>query len=414
MSTPLFSISVICKNEEDSLPNLHASLKNYIEAGGEVVFVDTGSTDKTIEVLKKLGYKSEGYKQLRYIEVGTKFVIDLSNEIDKINEEFIDSQDTPFTSENVKLSVFDFCTARRFAGKMCPKNYVLSVDCDEVFSALDVEAINTLILTKQFNQFSFTFRYRDTNGNISSVTSRDKLYDKTQADWKWLVHEQVKPLEGFMQRLTNLPENVLAIDHYQHPAEHRSNYLLSMCVDVMKDPNDQHVFWLGRELHFRNYHRSAIKLLEKYLKEYNGAWSAEKCMAAVYIGDAYIDISKKEEGEERKIYERYALMNYFLGTLYEKTFREPWLRLGYYYVSKAEHELATTFISVALNIKTVNRNYMNDVNYCYGPEPFMKMYVSLYAIGSRVRSYEVWSKAKEFFPDHQGIADHQILFKCIM
>jgi glycosyltransferase involved in cell wall biosynthesis len=329
--TPLFSVSVICKDEETSIPNLHASLKNYIDAGGELVFIDTGSTDKTIEVLDKLGYVNSNITKyrLRYIKVGSEFVIDLSKELGKINDEFIHPDDTPFSESNTKLTVFDFCAARRYAGKCCSKQWVLSVDCDEVFSALDIEAINAVILSKEYSQLSFTFRYHDNNGNISSVTSRDKLYNKNEADWKWLVHEQVKPLEGYVQKLANLPENVLAINHHQHVAEHRSNYLLSMCVDVMKDPNDQHVFWLGREFHFKGYHQSAIRLLERYLKDYPDAWSAEKCMAAVYIGDAYIDISKAtEDNTLRKISERYALMNYFLGTLYEKTFREPWLRIG--------------------------------------------------------------------------------------
>src|SRR6185295_11004932 len=94
---PFYSISIICKNEEDSFPNLHASLKEHIAAGGEVVVVDTGSTDKTIEVLKSLGYSDVKHcgkpTKLRYEEVGSRFVIDLSNTLDEINEKFIDKRD---------------------------------------------------------------------------------------------------------------------------------------------------------------------------------------------------------------------------------------------------------------------------------------------------------------------------------
>ena len=453
MITPLFSVSVICKDEESSIPQLHASLKNFIELGGEVVFVDTGSTDKTIEVLKSLGY-TKSKSKLRYEEVGSKFAIDLSDQLDTINEKFIDPRDPPFTKENTRLSVFDFCSARRYAGSLVSNKWVLSVDCDEVFSALDVEAINKVISSSFCTQISFTFRYRNSDGSINSITSRDKLYDRTKADWKWLVHEQVKPLdtqkdtvknipkniekttsnfksidwafgEGdgediiqdnsnltIVSNILTLPENFIALDHYQHAAEHRSNYLLSMCVDVMKDPNDQHVFWLGREMHFKGYHYSAIKILKGYLEEYPNSWSAERCMAAVYIGDACIDVSRDSNLSEvdRKKYENEGLTYYFLGTLYESTFREPWLKIGYHYYKLGEFNLAAIFINAAIGIKVMNKNYMNDQG-CYSFEPFMKLYISLYCIGNKRASYDVWLNAKKNFPDNTHISDHAIMFK---
>lgn len=411
---PLFSISVICKNEENSIPNLHASLKEYIELGGEIVIIDTGSTDKTIEVIQRLGYVCSGKfsDKLRYQEVGSKFIIDLGSEIDIINKEFIISPNEKFTPENTKLKVFDFCAARKYAGSCCKNKWVLSIDCDEVFSALDIKSINAIIESNEFTQCSFTFRYRDSNGHISSITSRDKLYNRDFADWKWLVHEQVKPLEGCSQKLANLSEDILALDHYQHEADHRSNYLLSMCVDVMKDPNDQHIFWLGRELHNRGYHHSACKLLNRYLKEYPNAWSAERCLAAVYMGDAHMDISKQlfEDDTLRKYHEVKALKSYFAGTVYEGTFREPWLRLGYHYVSKSQHDLGVTFITTAINIQTLNQNYVNDINYCYGSQPYMKLYISLYALGNKVAAHEVWKKAVSLFPKDGSITDHELLF----
>jgi glycosyltransferase involved in cell wall biosynthesis len=461
MTTPLFSISIICKNEEDSLPKLHASLTNFIELGGEIVVVDTGSTDKTIEVLQSLGYKNKKGSKLFYEEVGLRFIINLEDRLSTINEKFIDPRDPPFTKDNTKLTVFDFCSARRYAGSLTSNKWILSVDCDEIFSALDIEAINQLISSGFCTQISFTFRYRNTDGSIGSITSRDKLYDKTKADWKWLVHEQVKPLgkpedviaskngssclhedpgnisycintknkktsnfksidsafgkdEDFtiVSNVVTLPENIIALDHYQHPAEHRSNYLLSMCVDVMKDPNDQHVFWLGRDMHFRGYHYSAIKILKGYLEAYPNAWSAERCMAVVYIGDAHVDVSKKSNlsDVERKKYENEGMTHYFLGTLYEPTFREPWLRIGYHYYKLGEFNLAAIFINAAIGIKVMNKNYMNDQG-CYGWEPFMKLYISLYAIGNKLASRDVWLNAKRNFPDNTQISDHAILFK---
>lgn len=411
---PLFSISIICKNEENSFPNLHASLKEFISLGGEVVVIDTGSTDGTIEVLKGLGYvDSDKYTyKLRYQSLGSKFVIDLSDNLESINSKYITGDDEKFTAENTKLSVFDFCSARKYAGKSCKNKWVLSVDCDEVFTALDIQKINAVIESEQYNQISFTFRYMGGNGEAYSITSRDKLYNREESDWRWLVHEQVKNLPGSESNIVNVSEDILALSHYQHDAEHRSNYLLSMCIDVSRDPNDQHVFWLGREFHNRGYHHSAATLLTRYLKEYPQAWSAERCMAAVYAGDAHMDISKKCEDEiVRKFNEVEALKFYFAATVYESSFREPWLRLGYYYVSKAEHMLAVTFITAALNLQCINKNYMNDVGYCHGYLPFQKLYISLFALGNKKAAFDTWKKAKIMFPSESSISDHEVLFR---
>ena len=45
---PMFSVTLIAKNEERSLPSLLASLSEFRARGGEILLVDTGSTDKTV------------------------------------------------------------------------------------------------------------------------------------------------------------------------------------------------------------------------------------------------------------------------------------------------------------------------------------------------------------------------------
>ena len=284
MEQPLWSISVICKNEEVSLPNLLDSLQKFIALGGEVIVVDTGSTDRTIEILNEYGFRlisSDGNK-LRYEEVGDRFTQLPTNAIHNIYKELIDEKDDGSEVLNPNKKLFNFGEARKYAGSLCTNNWILSVDCDEIVVNLDIPFLNNIIRTGDVQLLSFRFTYKNTkDGSLIATTQRDKFYNRDYCEWRWFVHEQVKPFREIKSAV--LSSNVLELDHYQHDAEHRSNYFVGMCIDVLTDPNDQHVFWLGREMLYRGLHYSSVKLLIKYLREYKGAWSAEKCMACIYI-----------------------------------------------------------------------------------------------------------------------------------
>src|SRR5258708_7858991 len=54
VATPLVSLCIIARNEEQNLPDCIASVAGL---AGEVVVIDTGSTDGTVEIAQRLGAK---------------------------------------------------------------------------------------------------------------------------------------------------------------------------------------------------------------------------------------------------------------------------------------------------------------------------------------------------------------------
>lgn len=54
-SKPKFSIVMIAKQEARTLPKCMESLKEFRERGGEIVLVDTGSTDGTADIARSYG-----------------------------------------------------------------------------------------------------------------------------------------------------------------------------------------------------------------------------------------------------------------------------------------------------------------------------------------------------------------------
>ena len=422
---PLWSMSIICKNEEDSIPNLLDSMKAFIDLGGEVVVVDTGSTDRTMDVLRERGFvdatsqpdaEGQDRAQLRYYEEGDKFVFYVNEEmIDNVHEKFLVEGDEPFVTAGKKI--FNFGAARRYAGGLCSNEWILSIDCDEVFSAMNIQFLNHIIRTGDVDQISFVFRYRNTDtGGINSITSRDKLYNRSVCEWKWVVHEQAVSLPGKTSRMTTITEGTLGVDHYQHAAEHRSNYLVQMCIDVMENPeNDRHTHWLGREMHFAGLYNSAIKLLKWYIRnpEFKSAWGAEKCMSCIYIGDAYKELSNRatggDEGSSREELEQRSLSWYFSATFYEKAFREPWIRIAQFYQYRNDHLRAVQFAQAAITIEETPTNYMNDSS-CYGAKPYDILYWGLYWLGKKRGAYEAWKQAKALAPDNPRYANDERLF----
>jgi glycosyltransferase involved in cell wall biosynthesis len=402
MEVPLFSISIICKNEEQSLPNLLNSLKEFIESQGEIVVIDTGSTDNTINILKERGFHNDGL--LKYEEVGERFIFNINQEMaDEIHREFLVELDAPFVEINKK--VFHFCEARKYAGKQCSNDWILSVDCDEVFSALNIQFLNHIIRTGDVDQLNFTFRYKKSDGTNNSITSRDKFYNRTIADWKYSMHEQVKALPGKHSRMCNIAENTLAIDHYQHEAEHRSNYLTGMCLDVSlnrknDDINSSHVFWLGRDFFYRNRYRSAIKLLKYHNETFKQAWSGEKCMSSIYIGECHLNLDNDRE----------ALNWFFDATIQEPEFREGWLKLAEFFFVRDKWLQAAQFANAAMLITKVHQNYMNDGS-CYGSKPHQIFYKSLNNLGYKKEAHSIFIKCVSQYPSDLELLKDEELFK---
>ena len=123
MNKPLFSVCLIARNEEITLPRLVGSLSEFLKRGGKIHVLDTGSTDKTAEVARKLG--------CNVIEVGGKFRIKIDKELaDKVNSKFVVEGEAPVVKEGESL--FDFASARNYIAEFADTDVISTPDCDEI------------------------------------------------------------------------------------------------------------------------------------------------------------------------------------------------------------------------------------------------------------------------------------------
>jgi glycosyltransferase involved in cell wall biosynthesis len=146
------SVCIIAKNEEAHLPRCLDSLRRY---GFELVVVDTGSTDRTKEIALEYGAK----------------VFD-------------------FTWIN------DFSAAKNYAAEQASHNWILSIDCDEYVTKMDLLEIRRLI--KEFPRYVGMLEIENEmlGGEKRTYTTKlVRLYPKKHFHFVGEIHEQVYPLD---------------------------------------------------------------------------------------------------------------------------------------------------------------------------------------------------------------------------
>ncbi|MCI8322841.1 MAG: glycosyltransferase [Lachnospiraceae bacterium] len=200
------SVCIIGKNEEQHMENCLAPLASL---PFEVVYVDTGSTDRTKETAAKYGAKIYDFK-------------------------WID----------------DFSAARNFALEKAAHEYVLFIDCDEYLTELDTAPLFTALEAHpQDVGLLLRNNYYEANGTQTNYPDRvERLFSKKYFHYKGIIHEQVVR-QGSESPFYERYEIPLIVDHagysggmdaMRQKAE-RNNALLFR--EIKRTPNDPYLYF---------------------------------------------------------------------------------------------------------------------------------------------------------------------------
>lgn len=143
------SVCIIGKNEEK---NIEKCLAPLLPCGFEIIYVDTGSTDRTKELAAKYTDKIYDFEWIG-----------------------------------------DFSAARNFSLKKASHNYVLVLDCDEFMTEIDLDGIEKAINAHPTGVGQLLrINYSDANRKRTFSPDRvERLFHKRRYHYCFSIHEQV-------------------------------------------------------------------------------------------------------------------------------------------------------------------------------------------------------------------------------
>ncbi len=352
MNKKKICVYAISKNEEKFVKRWYESVKE----ADSVYVLDTGSTDKTISMLKDLG-----------VNVSVK-----------------------------EIKPWRFDVARNESLKLVPEDcdICVCIDIDEVISKGWRKKLEE-IWDDNTNHLRYIYNWsHDDNGKPLVSFYYEKIHARNGFKWIYPVHE-VLEFSGEKEIFKTTEE--IVVDHYPDSTKSRSNYLPLLELSVKENPdNDRNMHYLGREYMFHGKYNEAIDMLIKHLNLKSATWKDERCASMRFIARCYKHLKRYDEAK----------------MWLDKAINEaPYLRDPYVERAMLEYELnnfedVKKYCLLALEIKNHTKTYIN--------EPFSWNYtiydllsISEFYLGNIESSLKWINKATKMEPNNERLINNK-------
>lgn len=383
--SPRFSIVVLARDESRSLPRLATSLRPFLQRGGDLLVVDTGSSDATAGVARDQG--------CRVVEAGDRFAAMLSaSEAAEIDRRFARSGEGPLVRAGERM--FHFAEARNFAGDLARDEFVLQLDAGDEALALDIDRIDDCLVADGVEAFEYEQRYG------TAVLQIARFCDRRRYRWEGRVHEissRTPVRAGEDGTLIRCSPAELLVRHHKDEDKARP-YLAGLALQVLDRP-DAPRWWhyLGRELLYRRCHRSALEVLELHIAMAE-AWQGERSQSLCFKGQCHEALAEREQ----------AALAYRRAHEIDPSRREPLLRLAALACSRGDFGEAERWARASLALARTCPYPELAANYTWLPHSLL--YWSLFWLGRREEARAHWEAYLASCPEDEVVRAHARLF----
>lgn len=348
------SLCMIVKNEEKTIGRCLESVKGVFD---EIIIVDTGSNDRTKEIVSEYTTKIYDF-------------------------EWID----------------DFSAARNFSFSKATMEYIFWLDADDV--VLEEDRLKLLELKKKLdtNIDVVIMKYNlgaDNNGNTICTFPRERLLKRSKNFvWYDSVHEYLK-LTG------NIINVDISIKHISTNKKSLRNLnILEKIISDGKPFSNRNLFYYARELFINKRYDDALIYYKKFFETEDG-------LISNYV-DASLDLSYcyKIKGDKKN--QLKTLINSFE---YDLPKAEICCRIGYYYKENDLYEKAICWFNIATNLKKPEGNTTSIIHDYWGFIPYSEMCYCHSKTNNYKEAFECNKKAGIFKPNDSVYLHNKEFFK---
>lgn len=325
MST--ISLCMIVKNEEEVLQRCIDSVHDLVD---ELIIVDTGSDDSTIEIAKKITDKVFSYAW---------------------ND--------------------DFSSARNYAFSFATMDYVMWLDADDVISETDRKQFLELKQSLNDSVDMVMMKYHtafDEDGKPSFTYNRERLLKRSMNfQWEGVIHEAITPRGHVIY-------SDVAITHRKNkPTDSDRNLkIFEQLLAQGKQLNPREQYYYARELYYHKRYLDAIQQFTLFLNGGKG-WK-ENCIDACRLrASCMISIGKEQE----------ALQSLCESFLYDVPRAETICEIALIFFNRKQYDIAIYWYQLALKCVRNDESGAFIQPDCYDYVPYLQLCVCYDHIGEK-------------------------------
>jgi len=296
------SVCMIVKNEEKLLPNCLTSIKDLAD---EIVIVDTGSTDRTVEIARSFGARIYHYEWNN-----------------------------------------DFSAARNVSIEYARGDWICIIDADEELVAEDLAALKKTLYTTDYKALSIS---------VYNYSQQEGLYTSFLPSVRFFRRETMSRYEGIVHNMLRLPENEEVL---RSPVRFR-HYGYGLSRDKMAKKVERTKSMLLQQLEENPDYAFAHFNLAQILRGEQEVPTADQMEQVIYHSGRAVELSDPHRPGERHIHlmATHQLVTAFFNKgdypnaekwchyalSLQPDYLDPLLSLGHIYSSTRQHDLARKY-----------------------------------------------------------------------
>ena len=346
-------VYAICKNEGKFVNRWMDSM----DEADQVVVLDTGSTDNTVQLLRDRGAL--------------------------VRTEIIDP--------------WRFDVARNRSLDLVPEDADICVctDLDEVFHPgwrSTLEEIWQPGMGQVSYRYTWSFRPDGSEGVVFWI---EKIHARHGYRWTHPVHEVLKWVGDGTRRPTVMAEGI-QLDHHPDSEKSRAQYLPLLELSVQEEPDDdRNMHYLGREYMYYGRWDDCIRTLKRHLVMPNALWRDERAASMRFIARSYA-----EKGESR------LARDWYLQAIVQAPhLREPYVDLARLLYNMKDWDGVLYFTACALDIAQRPKTYICEAD-AWGSLPHDLRAIALYQTGRLREALDEARLALMIEPDEPRLASN--------